>query len=156
MVVVTHRIESSELAAGDHIYTWKTFFAYSHHGKVLFDRFLGIIWMANYYVRAAPTTDLNRNTEWFTYPGVWTIYIFILFFSWLVVLSLWMLIWHGLDNRQSLSFPCAVDGTGQWVSCGRDGFGGCEDGSGRVDDMGRSTWYGVGDVGYDVDGGLGL
>ncbi|GER25768.1 ORMDL family protein [Striga asiatica] len=43
--------------------------------------------MANLYVRAAPTTDLNRNTEWFTYPGVWTIYIFILFFSWLVVLS---------------------------------------------------------------------
>ncbi|KAH0705477.1 hypothetical protein KY290_012127 [Solanum tuberosum] len=43
--------------------------------------------MANLYVRAAPTTDLNRNTEWFTYPGVWTIYIFILLFSWLVVLS---------------------------------------------------------------------
>lgn len=43
--------------------------------------------MANLYVRAAPTTDLNRNTEWFTYPGVWTTYILILFFSWLVVLS---------------------------------------------------------------------
>ncbi|KAG6407592.1 hypothetical protein SASPL_130588 [Salvia splendens] len=43
--------------------------------------------MANLYVRAAPTTDLNRNTEWFTYPGVWSTYILILFFSWLMVLS---------------------------------------------------------------------
>lgn len=48
---------------------------------------LKYFWMANLYVRATPTTDLNRNTEWFTYPGVWTIYIFILLFSWLVVLS---------------------------------------------------------------------
>lgn len=39
------------------------------------------------YVKAEATTDLNRNTEWFTYPGVWTIYILILFISWLVVLS---------------------------------------------------------------------
>ncbi|KAK0587361.1 hypothetical protein LWI29_021585 [Acer saccharum] len=39
------------------------------------------------YVRATPTTDLNRNTEWFTYPGVWTTYILILFFSWLIVIS---------------------------------------------------------------------
>ena len=39
------------------------------------------------YVRALPTTDVNRNTEWFTYPGVWTTYILILFFSWLLVLS---------------------------------------------------------------------
>ncbi|CAA0827190.1 ORMDL family protein [Striga hermonthica] len=35
-----------------------------------------------------PPADLNRNTEWFTYPGVWTTYILILFFSWLIVLSL--------------------------------------------------------------------
>ncbi|CAF1721176.1 hypothetical protein Bca4012_042183 [Brassica carinata] len=40
------------------------------------------------YVRALPTTDVNRNTEWFTYPGVWTTYILILFFSWLLVLSI--------------------------------------------------------------------
>jgi len=39
------------------------------------------------YVKAVPPTDLNRNTEWFTYPGVWTIYIFMVFFSWLIVLS---------------------------------------------------------------------
>ncbi|KAF3522535.1 hypothetical protein F2Q69_00048798 [Brassica cretica] len=39
------------------------------------------------YVRALPTTDVNRNTEWFTYPGVWTTYIIIIFFSWLLVLS---------------------------------------------------------------------
>ncbi|MBA0709234.1 hypothetical protein Golax_024281, partial [Gossypium laxum] len=30
---------------------------------------------------------LNKNTEWFTYPGVWTAYILIVFFSWLMVLS---------------------------------------------------------------------
>ena len=39
------------------------------------------------YVKAVRPTDLNRNTEWFTYPGVWTTYILILFFSWLIVLS---------------------------------------------------------------------
>jgi uncharacterized membrane protein (DUF106 family) len=39
------------------------------------------------YVKAYRPTDLNRNTEWFTYPGVWTTYILILFFSWLIVLS---------------------------------------------------------------------
>jgi len=39
------------------------------------------------YVKAHRPTDLNRNTEWFTYPGVWTTYILILFFSWLIVLS---------------------------------------------------------------------
>ncbi|KAH9719008.1 orm1-like protein 2 [Citrus sinensis] len=40
------------------------------------------------YVRTVPPTDLNRNTEWFTYPGVWTTYLSILFISWLLVLSL--------------------------------------------------------------------
>ncbi|KAL3815145.1 hypothetical protein ACJIZ3_016413 [Penstemon smallii] len=39
------------------------------------------------YVKMAPSADLNRNTEWFTYPGVWITYISILFFSWLIVLS---------------------------------------------------------------------
>jgi hypothetical protein len=39
------------------------------------------------YVRAVPPTDLNRNTEWFTVPGVWTTYILIIFFSWIIVLS---------------------------------------------------------------------
>nr|VDD41310.1 unnamed protein product [Brassica oleracea] len=43
--------------------------------------------MANLYVKAAPPPDMNRNTEWFMYPGVWTTYILILFFGWLVVLS---------------------------------------------------------------------
>lgn len=43
--------------------------------------------MANLYVKAVPPPDMNRNTEWFMYPGVWTTYILILFFSWLVVLS---------------------------------------------------------------------
>ncbi|KAL2893307.1 hypothetical protein RDABS01_009216, partial [Bienertia sinuspersici] len=43
--------------------------------------------MANLYVKASPPADLNRNTEWFTYPGVWTTYILFVFFSWLLVLS---------------------------------------------------------------------
>jgi hypothetical protein len=43
--------------------------------------------MAKLYVQAVPPPDLNKNTEWFMYPGVWTTYIFILFVSWLLVLS---------------------------------------------------------------------
>ena len=48
----------------------------------------GNLWMASLYVKAMPPADLNRNTEWFMYPGVWTTYILILFFSWLLVLSI--------------------------------------------------------------------
>ena len=44
--------------------------------------------MANLYVKAEPPADMNRNTDWFTYPGVWTTYILFLFFSWLLVLSI--------------------------------------------------------------------
>ncbi|KAB5573419.1 hypothetical protein DKX38_000613 [Salix brachista] len=40
------------------------------------------------YVKAEPATDLNKNTEWFTYPGVWTTYLLIVFMSWLLVLSI--------------------------------------------------------------------
>ncbi|THU73589.1 hypothetical protein C4D60_Mb04t24450 [Musa balbisiana] len=43
--------------------------------------------MAKLYVQAVPPADLNKNTEWFMYPGVWTTYILILFFSWILVLS---------------------------------------------------------------------
>ncbi|OAY73307.1 ORM1-like protein 3 [Ananas comosus] len=43
--------------------------------------------MAKLYVEAVPPADMNKNTEWFMYPGVWTTYILILFFSWLLVLS---------------------------------------------------------------------
>ncbi|KAG6522977.1 hypothetical protein ZIOFF_020134 [Zingiber officinale] len=43
--------------------------------------------MAMLYVQTVQPTDLNKNTEWFMYPGVWTIYILILFFYWLLVLS---------------------------------------------------------------------
>ncbi|CAM0905801.1 unnamed protein product [Alopecurus aequalis] len=42
---------------------------------------------APYYVEAAPPVDVNKNTEWFMYPGVWTTYILLLFFAWLLVLS---------------------------------------------------------------------
>ncbi|KAF5938512.1 hypothetical protein HYC85_022771 [Camellia sinensis] len=65
--------------------------------------------MANLYVKAVPPTDLNRNTEWFTYPGVWTIYILILFFSWLVVHSVFGcspgMAW---TSRPSLSFSLVI------------------------------------------------
>jgi hypothetical protein len=40
------------------------------------------------YVKAEPATDVNRNTEWFTYPGVWTIYMLIVCMSLLLVLSI--------------------------------------------------------------------
>ncbi|KAM0934389.1 putative ORMDL family protein [Dioscorea sansibarensis] len=43
--------------------------------------------MTKLYVQTVPPPDLNKNTEWFMYPGVWTTYILILFFSWLIVLS---------------------------------------------------------------------
>ncbi|KAH7659557.1 ORMDL family protein [Dioscorea alata] len=43
--------------------------------------------MAKLYMQTVPPPDLNKNTEWFMYPGVWTTYILILFFSWLIVLS---------------------------------------------------------------------
>ncbi|KAJ6844966.1 ORM1-like protein 2 isoform X2 [Iris pallida] len=32
--------------------------------------------------------DMNRNTEWLGYPGVWTSYILLIFFSWIATLSL--------------------------------------------------------------------
>lgn len=53
----------------------------------LYGEVLILIGMVSLYVKAEPTTDLNKNTEWFTYPGVWTTYMSILFFSWIVVLS---------------------------------------------------------------------
>ncbi|KMZ62143.1 ORM1-like protein 2 [Zostera marina] len=43
--------------------------------------------MGKMYVQTTSPTDLNKNTEWFMYPGVWTTYILIVFFSWLLVLS---------------------------------------------------------------------
>ncbi|CAL9154685.1 unnamed protein product [Musa hybrid cultivar] len=43
--------------------------------------------MAKLYVQAVPPADLHKNTEWFVYPGVWTTYILILFFFWILVLS---------------------------------------------------------------------
>ncbi|RZR95513.1 hypothetical protein BHM03_00024364 [Ensete ventricosum] len=43
--------------------------------------------MAKLYAQTAPPMDMNRNTEWFLYPGVWTIYVLILLLSWLLVFS---------------------------------------------------------------------
>ncbi|KAL5212830.1 hypothetical protein ABZP36_023677 [Zizania latifolia] len=57
--------------------------------------------MAKLYVQAVPPPDLNKNTEWFMCPGVWTTYICILFFSWLLVLSVFGgtpgLAWTGVN-----------------------------------------------------------
>lgn len=44
--------------------------------------------IGNLYVQAVPPPDLNKNTSWFMYPGVWTTYILILFFTWIIVLCL--------------------------------------------------------------------
>ncbi|RWW17835.1 hypothetical protein GW17_00018211 [Ensete ventricosum] len=43
--------------------------------------------MAKLYAQTAPPMDMNKNTEWFLYPGVWTIYVLILLLSWLLVFS---------------------------------------------------------------------
>lgn len=32
MGFLSHRVGSDEIEAGDHIYTWRTGFTYSHHG----------------------------------------------------------------------------------------------------------------------------
>lgn len=32
MGLLSHKVEKTEIAAGDHIYTWRAAFAYSHHG----------------------------------------------------------------------------------------------------------------------------
>ncbi|MCO5604686.1 hypothetical protein L7F22_058856 [Adiantum nelumboides] len=42
----------------------------------------------NLYVNAEPPPDLNKNTAWFQYPGVWTSYILLLFLCWLLALSI--------------------------------------------------------------------
>lgn len=47
-----------------------------------------VVKMGKIYVQTTSPTDLNKNTEWFMYPGVWTTYILIVFFSWLLVLSI--------------------------------------------------------------------
>lgn len=39
MGFLSHRVEVANLEAGDHIYTWRTGFAYSHHGFSLFPSF---------------------------------------------------------------------------------------------------------------------
>jgi hypothetical protein len=39
------------------------------------------------YVKVLTPPDVNKNTSWFQYPGVWTTYILIIFISWLLILS---------------------------------------------------------------------
>ena len=40
------------------------------------------------YVSAEASADLNKNTSWFAYPGVWTTYILLLLVPWLLLVSL--------------------------------------------------------------------
>ncbi|KAI5056508.1 hypothetical protein GOP47_0028326 [Adiantum capillus-veneris] len=40
------------------------------------------------YVNAVQPPDLNKNTSWFQYPGVWTSYILLLSLCWLLALSI--------------------------------------------------------------------
>jgi hypothetical protein len=70
--------------------------------------------MAKLYVQAVPPPDLNRNTEWFMYPGVWTTYILILFFCWILVISVfgcapgtaWTLVNLGHFAVRTATFSC--------------------------------------------------
>ncbi|RXH92910.1 hypothetical protein DVH24_011934 [Malus domestica] len=79
--------------------------------------------MASLYVKAVPPADLNRNTEWFMYPGVWTTYILILFFSWLLVLSIFGcspgMAWTIVNlSHFAVSFSLYVVGGVQMLSTG--------------------------------------
>eukprot|EP01018_Ginkgo_biloba_P040531 Gb_01396 [translate_table: standard] len=39
-------------------------------------------------VKVVQSTDMNKNTSWFHYPGVWTTYLLIIFIAWFLILSL--------------------------------------------------------------------
>lgn len=41
-----------------------------------------------FLVPVAHSPDINKNTEWFSYPGIWTMYCLILFLVWLLPLSI--------------------------------------------------------------------
>eukprot|EP00897_Mesotaenium_endlicherianum_P002876 jgi/Mesen1/2616/ME000166S01740 len=40
-----------------------------------------------FIIKTDPPPDLNKNTSWFLYPGAWSMYFFIVMFSWLLILS---------------------------------------------------------------------
>ena len=40
MGYLSHRVDPSEINPGDHIYTWRTAYAYSHHGLYLYLTFV--------------------------------------------------------------------------------------------------------------------
>ncbi|KAH9533437.1 hypothetical protein CY35_18G052800 [Sphagnum magellanicum] len=40
-----------------------------------------------YVKKVVLSPDVNKNTSWFQYPGVWITYILIIFISWLLILS---------------------------------------------------------------------
>eukprot|EP00245_Coleochaete_scutata_P006784 TRINITY_DN21569_c0_g1_i1.p1 TRINITY_DN21569_c0_g1~~TRINITY_DN21569_c0_g1_i1.p1 ORF type:complete len:182 (+),score=26.56 TRINITY_DN21569_c0_g1_i1:147-692(+) len=46
-----------------------------------------------FLVNAKPSTDINKNTSWFDYPGVWTMYILICISSWLMFMMLFNVTW---------------------------------------------------------------
>lgn len=40
-----------------------------------------------FLVPTSVSADINKNTEWFSYPGIWTMYFLILLLVWLLALS---------------------------------------------------------------------
>ena len=40
-----------------------------------------------FLIPTSVSADFNKNTEWFSYPGIWTMYFLILLLVWLVALS---------------------------------------------------------------------
>ena len=40
-----------------------------------------------FLVRTQLPPDVNKNTEWFLYPGAWTMYFFAVLLAWLFILS---------------------------------------------------------------------
>lgn len=45
------------------------------------------IWIWRICIKVTPTIGLSKNTKWPMYPRFWTTFIAILFFAWLLILS---------------------------------------------------------------------
>ncbi|XP_027769104.1 uncharacterized protein LOC107005548 isoform X2 [Solanum pennellii] len=54
MGLLTHKVERSEIASGDHIYSWRTVFAYSHHGDP-------ILFSAPLHCSSASSTNVSST-----------------------------------------------------------------------------------------------
>lgn len=43
MGILSNRVEKSEIKAGDHLYTWRAVYTYSHHGELSIPFFLIVL-----------------------------------------------------------------------------------------------------------------